>query len=91
MNPPQHLALVQPNDAATTDRSSIPPHCPEALLLDVQGVAECLRVSRTRVFELLASGVLPSVKIGKVRRVRWVDLVAYVTDLQEDRPRSAAR
>jgi excisionase family DNA binding protein len=48
------------------------------LLLKIPEVAENLGISRAKVYELMAAGDLPSVKIGGCRRVRAVDLVAYV-------------
>lgn len=39
------------------------------LLLTPDETAKALRLSVARVYELLAAGVLPSIKIGKSRRV----------------------
>ena len=49
------------------------------LLLKPEECALALAVSRARVYEMLASGDLPSVKIGRSRRIpvaalkRWVE------------------
>jgi excisionase family DNA binding protein len=51
------------------------------LLLKIPEVAENLGISRAKVYELMAAGDLPSVKIGGCRRVRVEDLVAYVESL----------
>lgn len=51
------------------------------LLLRVPEVAASLGISRAKVYELLADGSLPSVKIGGCRRVRASDLIAYVNGL----------
>ncbi len=37
-----------------------------------------LQLSRSKVYELVRSGDLPSVQFGKCRRVRWEDLRAVV-------------
>jgi excisionase family DNA binding protein len=41
-------------------------------------------LSRAKVYELIKSGVLPSVRIDGARRVRVVDLRAYVDGLVTD-------
>jgi len=53
----------------------------EALLLKIPDLAAQLRISRAKVYELMASGVLPSVKVDGCRRVRSEDLAAYVARL----------
>jgi len=40
-----------------------------------------LGISRAKLYELIASGALPSVKVDGCRRVRTEDLVAYVNGL----------
>jgi excisionase family DNA binding protein len=54
----------------------------ERLLYRVSDVAACLSLSRTKVYELVRSGALPSVRIGGARRVRGSDLAAYVESLE---------
>lgn len=54
----------------------------ERLLYRVSDVAACLSLSRTKVYELVRSGTLPSVRIGGTRRVRGADLTAYVESLE---------
>lgn len=56
----------------------------EGLLLKVPEVAGLLRLSRAKVYELIRSGVLPSVRIDGARRVRVTDLRAYVAGLASD-------
>lgn len=46
----------------------------ERQLLTAEEVAEVLNIGRTRVFELIYSGQLRSIKIGRLRRVP-VDVV----------------
>jgi excisionase family DNA binding protein len=53
----------------------------EKLLLTVPEVAELLSLSRARVYELMAFGgddPLPSLRIGRSRRVRPDELKAWV-------------
>ncbi|MGH2378796.1 MAG: helix-turn-helix domain-containing protein [Candidatus Limnocylindria bacterium] len=51
----------------------------EPLLLRVEEVARALALGRSKVYELIASGELPSLTIGSARRVpaealhRWID------------------
>ncbi|WP_295693300.1 helix-turn-helix domain-containing protein [Lapillicoccus sp.] len=42
-------------------------------------------MSRSTVYELVRSGVLPSVRIGGSRRIRGEDLARYVESLQRVR------
>jgi excisionase family DNA binding protein len=51
------------------------------LLLDIPGVMRELHISRTGAFELIRRGDLPSFKLGRTRRVRRADLIAFVEGL----------
>jgi excisionase family DNA binding protein len=51
------------------------------LLYRVPEVAVALNVSRSKVYELMSSGVLRSVRIDGTRLVRAADLHAYVDAL----------
>ena len=42
---------------------------PERVLLRVEEVAEAIGLSRAKVYELLTEGRIPSVKIGRSRRI----------------------
>jgi excisionase family DNA binding protein len=59
---------------------------PEPLLLKPTEAAEMLRLSRSRVYELVESGALPSVKVGRFIRVpveglrRWVEEHSRTSD-----------
>lgn len=53
----------------------------ERLLLRIPEVAERLTMSRSKVYQLIQSGVLPSVRIDHSRRVRMRDLEAFVAGL----------
>jgi excisionase family DNA binding protein len=53
----------------------------DRLLYRVTEVAVFLNVSRSKVYELLASGELRSVKIDRTRLVRGSDLRDYVESL----------
>jgi excisionase family DNA binding protein len=54
----------------------------EKMLYKLTDVANALSVSRTKVYELVRSGALPSVRIGGSRRVRGEDLATYVDSLE---------
>lgn len=56
---------------------------PATLLLTVEQTAAELHIARRRVFELIGSGQLPSVKIGRSRRIRSADLADYVARLSD--------
>lgn len=51
------------------------------LLYRIPEVVAILNVSRSKVYELLRSGELPSVHIDRTRLIRHEDLIAYVESL----------
>jgi excisionase family DNA binding protein len=53
----------------------------EALLLKIPDVAARLGMSRAKVYELMASGTLRSVRVDGCRRVRTDDSIAFVANL----------
>lgn len=52
----------------------------EPLLLRVEEVARALALGRSKVYELIASGELPSLTIGAARRVPAEALRRYVAE-----------
>ena len=57
---------------------------PEPLLLKVEDAAYKLSLSRTKVYELMESGQLTSIKIGTARRIPRTALDEYIArQLQE--------
>ena len=56
-----------------------------ALLIKIPEAAAQLGVSRAKLYELIASGALPAVKVDGCRRVRTDDLRAYVEGLPSRR------
>ena len=59
---------------------------PDRLLLRIPEAASQLNISRSKVYELLASGALTSVTIDRTRLVRAEDLRAFVDGLEPSRP-----
>jgi len=53
------------------------------LLYRVPEVAEALGVSRAKVYQLIQSGALRSVKIDSSRLIRSADLMEFVADLDQ--------
>ncbi|MEV0971759.1 excisionase family DNA-binding protein [Microtetraspora glauca] len=53
------------------------------LLVTPAEAAEALGVGRTKVYELMASGALRSVRIGRSRRVPFEALTAFVSAMEE--------
>lgn len=53
----------------------------DKMLYRVREVAEYLSLSRSKVYALMQSGALPSVRIDGSRRVRGEDLRAFVDSL----------
>ena len=58
----------------------------DALLLKVPEAAAQLGISRAKLYELIAAGTLPAVKIGGCRRLRSVDLHDFVDNLATPAP-----
>lgn len=54
---------------------------PAKLLLSAEEAARALGIGRTRMYELLRTGEVSSVKLGRSRRVRPEDLEEYVERL----------
>jgi excisionase family DNA binding protein len=54
----------------------------DRLLLRPEEVAEMLGLSRARVYQLLALGAIPSLKVmgGKSRRIRMADLQQWINE-----------
>jgi len=47
-------------------------------LLKAKDVAEILQISRAMAYALMQRGEIPTVRIGKSRRVRPEDLIKYI-------------
>ena len=47
-------------------------------LLKAKDVAEILQISRAMAYSLMQRGEIPTVRIGKARRVRPEDLIKYI-------------
>lgn len=80
--------VKQPPDSGPADLRRHPGRRPapedgpgQRLLLTVEEAAACLCVGRTYMFDLIAKGVVPSVRLGKLRRIRPEDLERYVSSL----------
>lgn len=60
-----------------------------ALLLRAEEAAKILAIGRSKVFQLLASGELPAIRIGRLVRVRRSDLERWIEErrtAETDRP-----
>lgn len=55
----------------------------EKLLLTPEEAAEVVGISRTKLYELLAGGLIESVHIGRCRRVPVAAVAEYVERLRE--------
>jgi excisionase family DNA binding protein len=60
------------------------------LLLTPTEAAEALGIGRSKLYELLRDGVVPSVTIGACRRIVVSDLAAVIERLRDSRGRPAA-
>ena len=71
------------DDLFNNGQSTRPLCTSEVRLFTVVEVAKLLGIGRSKVYELLYSGELKSVKIGGSRRVRYTDLGDYVRYLED--------
>ena len=58
----------------------------ENVLLKIPDVMERLSVGQTKVYELMSSGELRSVKVGRSRRVPSDELERFMAGLDDTRP-----
>jgi excisionase family DNA binding protein len=56
----------------------------EHLLLTVEAAAERIQIGRTRFYELMDSGAIESVHIGRSRRIPVEALTSYVNSLRTE-------
>lgn len=54
------------------------------LLLTVEQAEEATAISRSKLYEFMASGALRSIKIGRSRRIARVDLEEFVNRLRAE-------
>jgi excisionase family DNA binding protein len=54
------------------------------LLYRIPEAAEVLSISRAKVYELISSGALRSVRIDGARRIKAEDLAAFVASLSDE-------
>jgi excisionase family DNA binding protein len=59
------------------------PHAEQKRLLNADDLARELGVSRTTAYSLLWSEAIPSMKVGRLRKVRREDLEAYLAERME--------
>lgn len=56
----------------------------EVLLVDPEGAAQSYGISRSKMYQLIASGEVESFKIGRSRRISVKALEAYVERLSQE-------
>lgn len=69
-------------DIAEVQRSLERTRAVTKLLLTPTEAAEALGIGRSKLYELLAKGVVPSITIGTCRRIVASDLDAYIESLR---------
>jgi excisionase family DNA binding protein len=57
----------------------------QRLLLRIPEVAEALGLGRTKVYELIADGVLPTIRVGRAVRVSVTALQKWVEEQNHQR------
>ena len=56
----------------------------DPLLVTVEEAARLLGVGRTLIYQQVRRGALPSVRVGRCRRIALIDLECYVEHLRND-------
>jgi excisionase family DNA binding protein len=59
-----------------------------ARLHDIESLMDRLKLGRSKVFEVIASGELRSIKVGRRRLVSETALAEYIADLDSGTPQS---
>jgi excisionase family DNA binding protein len=59
----------------------------ETVLLKIPEVLERLAISQTKLYELMSSGELRSVKVGRARRIPSDELDRFIAELDDARPK----
>lgn len=77
----QHQDAVLPSAKQTPIASR---HSLDPLLVTPQEASELLRLSRSMIYLMLESGEIPSLKVGRARRIRMIDLVFWIERKVED-------
>jgi excisionase family DNA binding protein len=67
------------DDRSMTISSDVGP-----MLITVREAARWLAISRSHLYQHLQRGALPSVRIGRARRIRVTDLEVFVERLREE-------
>ena len=74
--------------ATTPSQNNMPPHATTAasIILTVEETADLLKIGRTTAYDLIKTGQLSSIMIGRLRRIRYLDVVAYLHDINHTIP-----
>jgi excisionase family DNA binding protein len=62
------------------------PHETQNLLLHVEEAADILAIGRTKAYELIASGQLHAIRLGRATRISWRELERFVRSVDRPRP-----
>lgn len=79
IDPPSQTEAKTP----ATRSVALDPQRPRAMLTVEEAAAE-LGIGRTTAFALVKSGELPSVKVGRLRRIPLTEIHAYTARLMAD-------
>jgi excisionase family DNA binding protein len=77
----------QANKEREMDTTMEMPRMVEPAMLSPEELATYLGCGRTYAYKLLADGAVPSLKLGRLRRVRRVDADAFIERLAEQSDR----
>lgn len=56
---------------------------PQRLLLRIPEVAETLGIGRTKIYEMIATGELPTIRIGRAVRISVTTLQKWVEEREQ--------
>ncbi len=57
---------------------------PRKLLVTAEDAAALLSLGRSTVYQLIRAGRIPSVRVGRTRRIAFAALEAFVAELEQD-------
>lgn len=72
-----------PGLVATSDPMEVETRRVERLLLTPGEAAQLLGIGKTKVFELIRTGAVPSLRIGRARRIPRPAIDAFIASLTE--------
>jgi excisionase family DNA binding protein len=85
------LAGLLSEDSPPPAEIPAPRVSPERFLLTVEEAAQRLHIGRTRMFSLVKSGEIDSIRVGRLRRINPIALEEYAQRLKIEQSRESEK